>query len=161
MEAGKIREIAEAGIRRAARWLQGARRAVEDERWDDAVYNAQMCVEQSSKALLLALGIDFPKGHDVSPPLLRLNRRRDLPDWFRAELDEMARVVSELAEERGLAGYGFEKGMEVEYFKELAPEALRKGEKIHKLCKRTLESMLSKGKGSEGRGHAQPSQGED
>ena len=58
--------LAEAGIGRAGRWLQGASRALEDERWDDAVYSSQMAVEQSAKAVLIALGIDFPKEHDVS-----------------------------------------------------------------------------------------------
>ncbi len=149
MEPLNVQEIAEAGIRRAARWLQGARRALEDERWDDAVYNAQMCAEQSAKAVLLVLGIDFPKEHDVSAPLLRLKQHRSLPDWFRAEIDGMARTVSELAEERGLAGYGFERGVGPEYFKELAADALGEAEKINKLCRKTLE-FLGKAKGSRG-----------
>ncbi|MEM0459851.1 MAG: HEPN domain-containing protein [Thermofilaceae archaeon] len=62
-------DLARAALRRAKRWLQGARRALEDGRWDDAVYASQMAVEHSAKGVLIALGIEFPKVHDVSPVL--------------------------------------------------------------------------------------------
>ena len=60
-----VPRIASLALGRARRWLQGARRALEDERWDDAVYAAQMASEHAAKAVLLALGIEFPKQHDV------------------------------------------------------------------------------------------------
>lgn len=103
-----------------------------------------MSVEQSVKAVLLALGIDFPREHDVSPILLRLKRQTSLPGWFRDELEPMARTVSELAEQRALAGYGFEKGVDVETFRKLAPKALDRARKIHNLCEKLLETMAAK-----------------
>ncbi len=146
MERGPIslNETAKAGIGRAGRWLQGASRALEDKRWDDVVYSAQMSVEQSVKAVLLVLGIDFPREHDVSPILLRLRRRTGIPGWFRDELEPMARTVSELAEQRALAGYGFEKGVDAETFRILAPKALDRAKKIHSLCKRLLDTLGSR-----------------
>jgi HEPN domain-containing protein len=100
-----------------------------------------MSVEQSAKAVLLALGIDFPREHDVSPLLLRLRKRTGIPGWFRDELESMARTVSELAEQRALAGYGFEKGVDLETFRQLAPKALAQAKKIHSLCKRLLDTL--------------------
>ncbi len=41
--------IARQMLDRAARWLQGAERALEDNRWDDVVYCAQMGVEISGE----------------------------------------------------------------------------------------------------------------
>ena len=130
--------LAEAGIGRAGRWLQGASRALEDERWDDAVYSSQMAVEQSAKAVLIALGIDFPKEHDVSIVFEDLAKRLDMPEWFRRKVPEIGKAVAELAEIRGLAGYGFEQGIGVEYFKDYAPEAFKKAREVHDACSKLL-----------------------
>ncbi len=134
--------IAKQGISRAARWLQSAERAMEDERWDDVVYSSQMAVEHSAKAVLISLGIDFPKEHDVSDALLQIQEISHLPQWFREELSSIADIVAELAEQRGLAGYGFEEGIEVTYFKEYAPEALEEAKRVHTLCKKFIEETF-------------------
>ena len=134
--------LAEAGIGRAGRWLQGASRALEDERWDDAVYSSQMAVEQSAKAILIALGIDFPKEHDVSIVFEDLAKRLDMPEWFRSKVPEIVKAVAELAEMRGLAGYGFEQGIGVEYFKDYAPEAFKKASEVHEACSKLLRETF-------------------
>jgi HEPN domain-containing protein len=102
-------EIALAGISRANRWLKSAERALEDQRWDDVVYSAQMCVEQSTKSILLLLGIDYPKEHDVSDVFLELAQRNDLPEWFKEKIPFISKYIAVSAELRGLAGYGYEK----------------------------------------------------
>ena len=134
--------LAKAGIERAGRWLQGASRALEDARWDDAVYSSQMGVEQSAKAVLIALGIDFPKEHDVSIAFETLAKRSDIPEWFRRKVPEIVKAVAELAEIRGLAGYGFEEGIGVEYFKDYAPEALKKAMEVHEACSKLLKESF-------------------
>ena len=131
-------ELARAGAERAGRWLQGASRALEDTRWDDAVYSSQMAVEQSAKAVLIALGIDFPKEHDVSIVFEDLAKRVDIPSWFKSKIPEIAKAIAELAEIRGLAGYGFEQGIGVEYFRNYAPEAFRRAEQAHEACAKLL-----------------------
>lgn len=103
-----------------------------------------MAVEQSVKAVLLAFGIAFPREHDVSPILLRLKKQTRVPGWFRDELERIARTVSELAEQRALAGYGFEKGVDVETFRGLAPRALDEAKRTHNLCKKLLGTMTAK-----------------
>ena len=130
------------GLKRAGRWLQGAARAFEDGRWDDVVYSAQMSTEHSVKSVLIALGIDFPREHDVSDVFLQLSRRRDLPKWFKEKVDELSQTIAELAEQRGLAGYGFEEGINADYFKDYAPEALRKAKQVHELCVRLIEETF-------------------
>ena len=130
--------IARQMLDRAARWLQGAERALEDNRWDDVVYCAQMGVEISVKSVLLSIGIDYPKGHDVSDVFLQLVDKEKVPAWFRKEAPKIADVVAKLAEQRGLAGYGFEQGVTAEYFRGYAPEALRSVKKVHSDCKKLL-----------------------
>jgi len=134
--------LAEAGIERAGRWLQGASRALEDARWDDAVYSSQMAIEQSAKAVLIALGMDFPKEHDVSIAFEILAKRSDVPEWFRRKVPEIVKAVAELAEIRGLAGYGFEQGIGVEYFKDYAPEAFKKATEVHEACSKLLKESF-------------------
>lgn len=102
------------------------------------VYSSQMCVEMSVKSVLLSVGIDYPKGHDVSDVFLQLVDQEKVPAWFRKEAPKIADIVAKLAEQRGLAGYGFEQGVTAEYFRGYAPEALRSAKKVHSDCKKLL-----------------------
>ncbi|MEM3893700.1 MAG: HEPN domain-containing protein, partial [Thermofilum sp.] len=135
-------DLARAALRRAKRWLQGARRALEDGRWDDVVYASQMAVEHSAKGVLIAFGVEFPKVHDVSPVLRLLPSRRELPRWFTSQLEELAEDASELARLRAIASYGYEMGADESYLKDYAPEALRKAEKHYTACVNLLREVF-------------------
>lgn len=129
-------------MERARRWLRGAEVALSDGRWDDVVYAAQMAVEQSAKAVLFALGVDFPREHDVSEVFVALSERGDLPADFREAVPRMCVAIRELAEQRGLAGYGFEQGIDAEYFKAYAPEALQMALEVHSACEGILNTIF-------------------
>jgi HEPN domain-containing protein len=101
-----------------------------------------MAVELSSKAVLVAFGIDFPKEHDVSFMFKQLSRKR-LPKWFLSTLEELAENISELAKLRGLAAYGYEEGLDAEYFKQYAPQAYKKAEKHHNFCVKLLKEAFN------------------
>ncbi len=137
-------ELAYKALDRASRWLQGAYRALEDKRWDDVVYSSQMAVEQASKGVLIALGIDYPREHDVSDVFGKLASREDIPEWFRGHVPELSRIIAELAELRGLAGYGYEEGIDVEYFRGYAPEAYEMARKHVELCRKLLDELFQK-----------------
>jgi HEPN domain-containing protein len=134
-------EAALSGLSRAARWLRGAERAYEDRRWDDVVYSSQMCAEGSAKSVLLLLGIDYPKEHDVSDVFSELAGRPDLPDWFREAVPSMSERIAELAGLRGLAGYGYGSGLGADHFEGYAGEALEAARTIHSLCGRLVDSL--------------------
>lgn len=137
-------DVAELALGRARRWLRGAQVALKDERWDDAVYAAQMCSEHAAKAILISMGIEFPKRHDVSGVFATLSERAGLPAWFTSKVDATAKALEELASERAMAGYGFEEGVDVESFKDYAPEAVEKAENILSLCSRLVRSLFGK-----------------
>ncbi len=69
---------------------------MEDGRWDDVVYSSQTAVEQASKAVLLALGVGYPRGHDVSAALRMVPGVKGVPGWFKYMVDGVAGNVSEL-----------------------------------------------------------------
>ncbi|MEM1569831.1 MAG: HEPN domain-containing protein [Candidatus Bathyarchaeia archaeon] len=131
-------DLATSALKRGKRWLKGASRALEDERWDDVVYSSQMAVEQVSKAVLIALGIEYPREHDVSAAFKRISKVENVPTWFLSIIDELATNISELAELRGLAGYGYEKGLDADYFKDYAPIAYEKARKHYEACAKLL-----------------------
>ena len=121
--------VARLAWERGRRWLESGRRALTDRRWDDAVYAAQMASEQAAKGLLLAAGIEVPKQHDVSNLLLDLGMEPGR-SFARDELEEVARIVADLASRRALAAYGFESEVGVEEFRAVAPRAVREAARV-------------------------------
>ncbi len=117
---------------------------MEDKRFDDVVYCPQLTVEQSVKSVLISLAIVYPKGHDVSEVFIQLAKRKDLPKWFREKVNLISETMVELAELRELAGYGFEKGIDANYFENYAPEALKKAEETYETCRKLLIQLFKK-----------------
>jgi len=56
-------------------------------------------------------------------------------------LEEIFSIIADLAERRGLAGYGFEKGLDVSHFSSVAPEAVERAEFTLKNCKRFVKEF--------------------
>lgn len=130
--------LAKLGLDRARRWLRSAEMALADKRYDDVVYSSQMSAEMAAKAVLLAFGCDYPKEHDVSGALLELRDREDVPGWFKDKVETLSSYVAILAEKRGLAGYGFEEGVDVGYFKGFAREAIQMARDVLAACEGLL-----------------------
>ena len=124
---------------RAKRWLQGANRALEDERWDDVIYCSQMAVEQSIKAILLDKGLIFKRVHDVSDEFLNLKDDRTLPTQIKENIEKLSDTLIFLTDQRSLAGYGFEEEVDVSFFKDSAPEALEKAQWVISIIKHRFD----------------------
>lgn len=135
-------DIAILALRRAGRWLKGAQRALSEKRWDDVVFSAQMCSEHAAKGVLISLGIEFPKQHDVSDVFITLKQRRDLPSNFRNRVESLTQDLAELASERAFASYGFEDGINVDYFEDYAPIAVKKSEMILHSCSHLVRDLF-------------------
>lgn len=104
----KNRELAEHFLADAKALLSEARVAQRRRRIHRSIRLGQEAVELASKACLRALGIEYPKAHDVSDAL-EANRDK-LPGWFRAALPSLVRASAWLAAQRGPAMYGDEVG---------------------------------------------------
>lgn len=110
-----------------------------DKRFATVVREAQEVVELLLKAALRFVGIEPARTHDVSQ-IMRQNSGR-FPDWFRANIEELSRISSELAEDRGPSFYGDEaRGIPpAELFhEEDARTALERARFVFSCCQRLL-----------------------
>jgi HEPN domain-containing protein len=111
-----------------------------DKRFATVVREAQEVVELLLKAALRFVGIEPARSHDVSQ-ILRRNIGR-FPDWFGASVEELSRISTELAEDRGPSFYGDEeRGVPpAELFhEEDARTALERARFVFGCCQRLLE----------------------
>lgn len=132
-------------MRRAGSRLIDAEAALERGDYPETVRYSQECVELSLKAVLRILGIDYPKVHDVGDILLASEDR--LPDWFRRELEKVARISRYLAELRSPSMYGIEvegRAPSDLFGREDAERALGDARFVHELAKRFLEEIISR-----------------
>ena len=81
--------------------------ALERGLWATVVREAQECVELFLKGALRLAAVEPTRTHDVAE-LLRREAAR-FPEWFRAEIDRLATISTEMAGDRGIAFYGDER----------------------------------------------------
>lgn len=136
-------ETTRKGIERAKRWYQSAIRALEDERWDDAIYSYEMAIEQALKAILILYGIEYPKRHDISNILIQL-KQKDIPNFFSDKLDLYANLLTDLVNKRRIAAYGYIEGISKEKFKEDAISLKDTIKEVLNICERVLDIFSEK-----------------
>ena len=129
-------------LERAKRWLSPAEVEVNKGHFDNVIYLCQMCVETTAKAVFTALGIDYPKEHDVSIVFRQLSERDDLPSWFRENVADISDVIKSLAGIRGDAAYGYERGLFPEYFKSKALDSIKAARSILNDCEKLLRQIF-------------------
>jgi len=93
-------------LRRAKSRLIDAKSALDRGDYPEVVRYSQECVELSLKACLRAVGVEYPKVHDVGDILKACSVR--FPEWMRAHLEEISTISRDLAEKRSPSMYGIE-----------------------------------------------------
>lgn len=92
---------------RARRCLREADLALNEGDAASTIRRAQESLELMVKALLRLVSIEYPRSHDVSDALLEHSDK--LPRELKDRIEELAKLVSELASIRGPAFYGYER----------------------------------------------------
>ncbi|MEM1738399.1 MAG: HEPN domain-containing protein [Nitrososphaerota archaeon] len=147
---GKVRKlqllkIAKSYLRQAEARLKDAKDALAEGNYPYAVRLSQECVELSLKAVLKAVGIDYPKVHDVSDILLDIKER--FPEWFKAEIEFLRESSKILAKKREISLYGGEEAFlapEDVISREDADDAVRRAIITHGLCNRLVIEIEDK-----------------
>jgi HEPN domain-containing protein len=137
-------DLAEAMLQQAHDRLSTAERAISSGNYSYAVRSSQECVEFSLKAALRAVGVEYPKKHDVSRVLLRVKDR--FPAWY--AVDEFVQTSRELLELREPAMYGDEVKMispSALFRREQADDVFQKARKTHEACQELARDLRSSG----------------
>jgi HEPN domain-containing protein len=138
-------KVARAYLRQAEARLKDAREALQEGNYPYAVRLSQECVEMSLKAVLKAVGIEYPKIHDVSEILVDVRDR--FPEWFKAELEFLRESSKTLTKKREISLYGGEEAFlspEEVISRRDAEDATQRAGKTHELCKRLIDSIESR-----------------
>lgn len=141
----QLLKIAKSYLRQATARLEDAQKACSGGNYPYAVRLSQECVELSLKAVLKAVGIEYPKVHDVSDVLLEVKER--FPNWFRAEIEYLCESSRILFRKREPSLYGGEEAFlspdEVINSND-AEDATKRAEKTCKLCEKLLTQLETK-----------------
>jgi len=141
----RLIKVAEAYMRQAEARLKDAEEAYPEENYPYTVRLSQECVELCLKAILKAVGIEYPKVHDVSDVLLDVKRR--FPEWFQAETGFLSESSKILVKKREPSLYGGEEELlspEDIIGKKDAEDAIKRARKTFESCKRLLKELLAK-----------------
>ncbi len=122
--------------------LTSGKRTLEQGRYGTSIFYSQECVEFAVKAVMETLSIKYPPIHNVSDLVLRLEKDRRMPGWFRRRARYVAGVVADLASKRILSRYG-------DQIRKIPPSklfgrgdaerALQDAEEVYGLSRRFLE----------------------
>jgi len=142
VEGLSLLKVAKAYLRQAEARLKDAKDALLEGNYPYAVRLSQECVELSLKAALKAVGIEYPKIHDVSDILVEVEAR--FPEWFRAEVGFLRESSKVLVKKREISLYGGEEAFlspEEVISRGDAEDATQRADKTYELCRRLVDSI--------------------
>jgi HEPN domain-containing protein len=102
----KFTKLSEEYFMRARFRIKSAELAYSEKSYPDVVRYSQECVELLLKSALRAVGVEYPKEHDVSRILRAVKDR--FPEWFRREVEKLGDISRDLADKRAPSLYGIE-----------------------------------------------------
>lgn len=92
---------------RATRCLREAELALSEGDFPGTIRRAQEALELALKAVLRALAVEYPREHDVGDALAEVKDR--LPGYLAEKMNDIQKILTELARVRGPAFYGYER----------------------------------------------------
>ena len=102
----KLANLAQDYMKRAKVRLRDALTSYSSGDYPDVVRYSQEAVELSLKACLRAVGVEYPKEHDVSRVLKATSDR--FPEWFKQEISRLCDISADLSSKRAPSLYGLE-----------------------------------------------------
>lgn len=122
-------------IQESGELLKEAKRAYQSSQYNIVVRRSQETVELALKGLLIILGIEYPKIHDVGTVFYEQVKAKGVKIEEK-DLEKIKFISSQLTKEREASFY-----MEKDYIQEEAEEALEGAEFVFSLVNKLVESM--------------------
>ncbi|MGC8514662.1 MAG: HEPN domain-containing protein [Thermoplasmata archaeon] len=116
--------ISARAIEESLSWLKSADLNKKGQNYSKCIYDLQMALEMAVKAILLAVGVDSPKKHNVNDLLeIAVNERKSLfSEQFKSALPEIVASLRRLLYLRSASAYGFEKSIGQTDFESISNE---------------------------------------
>lgn len=137
----RLLKIAQSYLKQAGARLEDAQEACGEGNYPYAVRLSQECVELCLKAV----GIEYPKIHEVSDVALSFKER--FPRWFQEELDHLAESSKILFKKREVSFYGGEDAFlspDEVLGEEDAKDAVERASKAFSFCKKLIDELSSR-----------------
>jgi HEPN domain-containing protein len=130
-------DLAKQLLNEAEQITEEANRAFNRESWNLVIRRSQEVVELSLKGIIKAMGIEFPKQHDVGKVFARACQQKkiDISDEVIQQIKDISRS---LAEERAPAFY-----MERQYTLQQAQEALASAKRVLQEAKKLASKLIT------------------
>jgi len=127
-------------------WLKSAEAVMAKKLYPPALYSMEMAVEIALKALLIELGINVPKTHNVMGTLRVTfdEKQSALPKGFRDREEFVLAVYNDLLELRSNAGYTFELRSAINYEKR-ADDYIGRAKEAVGLCENAIAYLKKNG----------------
>ena len=128
-------ETGEKLLKEAGECYREMNEALERGSWNLVMRRAQEVVELSLKGVLKAMGVEYPKRHDVGDLFKQICEERGIK-LEGISPDEVVRISSYLARERAPAFY-----MERDYTEDEADRAKQDASRIYEMARKLFENL--------------------
>jgi len=138
-------KVAKSYLRQAKARLEDAVDALQEKNHPYAVRLSQECAELSLKAVLRAVGIEYPRVHEVSDVFPEIQDR--FPDWFKVEIDFLRESSRTLFKKREPSLYGDEAGTlspDEVMSSDDAEDGIDRAKRTYELCRKLVSQLESK-----------------
>ena len=137
-------EIADEAIRTAESWIKTAETMLGGKVYNTALYSEEMAVEIALKAVMLSIGIEPPKVHNIIESVeTNVLDSNNVPKKYKEELKEITRsLLPELLRNRQLSGYTFNYNINQKDLEKLAVKYLEASQKTVETCKKAVDSSI-------------------
>ena len=137
-------EIADEAIRTAESWIKTAETMLGGKVYNTALYSEEMAVEIALKAMMLSIGIEPPKVHNIIESVeTNVLDSNNVPKKYKEELKEITRsLLPELLRNRQLSGYTFNYNINQKDLEKLAVKYLEASKKAVETCKKAVDSSI-------------------
>ena len=111
--------------------------------YSKSLYELEMSLEVSIKAIFIALNLEFPKEHNVGLKLKEVynSHNGSFPGDFSEDLDDITEIFYYLLKQRNAAGYSFESSFTEEDFRNSIKQHFGEAEKAIKKCMETATKI--------------------
>ncbi len=112
------KQVAADAIESAKRWLRSAELNAKAGNYDSALYSLEMANEIAFKAVLITLGVDAPKTHNISDVFAKsVSADKKASKIFEGRMDAAIDTFRSLLELRSISGYIYETRYDVRALK--------------------------------------------